>query len=317
MKYKGYFAGKTRQTKKTPLKVVIIVAVILAIFIPAIIAGVLYSLRSNNIDTPRENLMQVSLYGEDSLLHDEKENPKNAISGGLVAIFDSLSNNKTKVDNFPPDVYERKTLKAVISYNSAVSEYVCYFATDGTKSYCTDTSGNKYIIDDSSAKAFLNSTYAELLYSVATPPKLYTTSSDAVIPATADWHYKTVSGKELKAEEIVTQKEEVTYDMAGALGIIFDEAPDSCSVKIYKSGAFAVNICTDSRKQNGGACAYAHTENHRDSSLCNIIDKQRSLVLIGGCKENALSIRRKNYSVKVSAVSADVGISGNKSAISI
>ena len=236
MKYKGYFAGKTRQTKKTSLKVVIIVAVILAIFIPAIIAGVLYSLKSNNIDTPHENLMQVSLYSEDSLLHDEKENPKNAISGGLVAIFNSLSNNKTKVDNIPSDVYERKMLKAVISYNSEVGEYSCYFATDGTKSYCTDSSGNKYIIDDPSAKAFLNSTYAELLYSVATPPKLYTTSSDAVIPATADWHYKTVSGKELKAEEIVTQKEEVTYDMAGALGISFDEAPDSCSVKVYKSG---------------------------------------------------------------------------------
>ena len=90
MKYKGYFSPKTQQQKKTPVKVVIIVAVILAIFIPAIIAGVIYSLKSNNIDTPHENLMQVSLYAEDSLIHDEKENPKNAVSGGLVAIFNAL-----------------------------------------------------------------------------------------------------------------------------------------------------------------------------------------------------------------------------------
>lgn len=236
MKYKGYFSPKTRQQKSTSVKVVIIVAVILAIFIPAIIAGVMFSLKSNNIDTPHENLMQVSLYTEDSLIHDEKENPKNAVSGGLVAIFNALDNNKQPVDKFPDDVYDRKMLKAVISYNSSVSEYRCYFATDGTRSYCTDTSGNKYLIDDSSANTFVNSAYAEILYPVATPPSLYTTSNDAVTPATADWYFSTVSGKEFKAERVVTEKEEISYDMAGTLGISFEKEPDSCLIKVYKSG---------------------------------------------------------------------------------
>ena len=236
MKYKGYFSGKTRSQAKTSVKVIVIAAVIFAVFIPAIVAGVIYSLKSNNIDTSHENLMQVSLYLGDTLIHDEKENPKNAVEGGLVDIFNSLANNKVQANSIPAGAYDNKMIKAVISYNSTVSEYKCYFSTDGTKSYCLDAAGNKYIIDDSSASKFVNSSYAELLYRVATPPALYTTSNDAVVPSSAEWYFCTLAGEELKAAAIPTEKEEITYDMAGALGIRFETEPDSCLIKVYKSG---------------------------------------------------------------------------------
>ncbi len=242
MRYKGYFARKSEQNKKTSVKVAIITVAILAIFLPAIIAGIVYSLKSNTIDTPNETLMQVSLYSGDTLLHEEKENPKNAVQGGLVAIFDLLSKNGTPTDNIPNDVYGRKMLKAVISYDTVVSEYRCYFATDGTRSYFVDAAEKKYVIDESSATLFMDSVYSETLYRCATPPELYTTSKDAVIPASADWNYKTVSGKLLKAENITLEKDELTYDMAGTLGISFEEEPDSCSVKIYKSGIIIHDI---------------------------------------------------------------------------
>lgn len=235
MKNKGYFGGAGRSDKKTSRKIIVIVAIVAAVFIPAIAAWINYSMKSNEEGSTPDNLMRVSLYDSVDLLFEEEEDPDKATADTLVSIFDSILKNKTEVDK-APDLSQRRFLRAVVTTKDATEEYNCVFSEDDDDSYCVDASGKVYLISTVDSHHFMTSVYAETLYTDAIPPNLYTTAGDAVTPVSVNWKYQDVSGTMKNAAKIKTAEAELMYNMAGALGISFDTEPDECSVKIYKSG---------------------------------------------------------------------------------
>ncbi|MBO5415754.1 MAG: M23 family metallopeptidase [Clostridia bacterium] len=235
MKNKGYFGGARRSDKKAPKRIIIIAAIVVAIFVPAIAAWINYSLKSNDTKSTPDNLMNVSLYEDNTLLFEEEEDPEKATADTLVSIFDSILKNRTEAQR-APNLAERTPLRAVVTVADTSDEYLCYFSEDDDDNYCVDSSEKVYLISTVDAQHFMTSQYAETLYAESIPPLLYTSAGDAVTPVSVDWKYQDISGAMRSAQKAKTAEAELMYNMAGALGISFDTEPDECSVKIYKSG---------------------------------------------------------------------------------
>ncbi len=236
MKNKGYFSKRgTDSEKKISKKIAIITVVVLAIFIPSIIALINYSIKSNETPPAVNTSMSVSLYYKDELLYNEKANLP-ATDSSLVSIFSEILNNITQTDKLPENLDTSRPFKAVISKNDVTAEYICYFSSKEASSYLVDKNNKVYKLPAASSESFMASVYAELLYESSTLPKLYTNSGDLIVPTSVDWKYKNIFGVELTATKIKTEPAEIEYNMAGALGLSFEKEPSSCTIDIKKSG---------------------------------------------------------------------------------
>ncbi|MBQ8140884.1 MAG: M23 family metallopeptidase [Clostridia bacterium] len=240
MKNKGYFLGN-KTAKKNKLYLLVIIAVL--VFIPAILAFINYSIESNKSTPLTDKAVKVSLYDGDALLFEETEDPERALPESLVYIFDSVIKNLTEASETPRNLYGEKMLLAVVAKSDTEASYKCFFSENSGSSYCVDGANKIYLISDDDALAFMSSSYSETLYDSSVPPKLYTTSNDVVLPLNAEWKYKNIAGEVCSSAMIDTTDDiETVYDMAGILGLEFENEPDECSVKVYKSGIITLDI---------------------------------------------------------------------------
>lgn len=244
MKNKGYFGSNQKTEKNAPTKTSVFVIILIAIFVPAILAIVFYSLNIGNNKPSDEQLTQVALYDESTLLFEERSSSLSHTTEGLVYIFTSIQEKLSPKDAIPDSSKEIKPLRAVITTPEATSEYTCYFSKDKGMSFCEDKESKVYQIDDDLAFIFMSSKYAQRLYSEATPPKLYSTSNDEIIPSSVSWKYRAVNEKLIEATDVKIEENQLLYDMAGALGLNFEVPPDSCTVDIKKSGTPAYSLKT-------------------------------------------------------------------------
>lgn len=233
MKNKGYFGNIYSAKNKHFSKIAITVSIIALVLIPTIIS-VFVGLWHSNIS--RELYMKVSLYSEDTLLYEEDGDTNDVAFNSLVDIFDSILTNKKETIISGASISNRTPLRAVITQKNTVSEYKCYFSTDGIANYIIDESGKVYEVDSDSAMNFIASPYSYLLYKTAMPPELYTTAGETVSPTSIDWNYKNIYGNTFESPYSTITKDSLKYNMSGILGLSFEIEPDRSSVKIKKDG---------------------------------------------------------------------------------
>ncbi len=239
MKNKGYFIGN----KSKRNKVILFVVISLIIFVPSILAFINYSIKLNEDKPISDKLVKVSLYEGDELLYEESENPLVAESSSLVYIFDSIIGTLSETEKAPDLSSYKKELYAIIIKEGVTYEHKYYFSDKEDNSYCVNNDGKIYRISNQNSIAFMSSKYAEVLYDNSNPPNLLTTSNDIVLPINADWKYKDAYGNILTASKFDTaDNTDITYDMAGVLGLDFEVEPEKCNVKIYKSGIIEQEI---------------------------------------------------------------------------
>ena len=233
MKNKSYF-GIFQKNKKLFKKILISILLVLLIFIPSFLIALNYF---SEKDATTGDEITVSVYSGDELLFSDSETRQNALPTSLVSIFDSILNGLTEISSKQADASSATPLSITHTFKDYTTSYTCYFFTDGSdRNFLIRDNGEYYKISQSDALLFLSSPYAETLYPAAVAPKLYTSADDEVIPETADWFYKNASSKYIQATGTDISEEQLTYDMAGALGITFDTEPDECTIDVYKSG---------------------------------------------------------------------------------
>ncbi len=238
MKNKSYF-GQFPKNKKLFKKILISVIVVLLIFIPSFLILLNYFTVEDTPPTGDE--ISVSVYDGDALLFSESEIKQNALPTSLVSIFDSILNGLTEQNAADTSATSPLVITHTVKENT--KSYICYFFIDGSdRNFLVDEAGKYYKIAQNDAMLFLTSSYAQSLYSTAIPPKLYSSADVLIAPESAEWYYKNASQKYLLASGIETSENKSTYDMAGALGIEFDIAPDECVMEVYKSGIIFAKI---------------------------------------------------------------------------
>lgn len=234
MKNTSYFKNRNKE-KKSAWKVIFIFLLAVLVIVPSILAIAGYYIKSNNL--VGANSIKVSLFYDGTLIGEQSDDPQNENADELVFIFNSLINKIKKTDKLPDSLYDIKTFDVNISTRTNTYSYKCFFSTDAdTDNYCVDSENTVYIIDDETSDAFLASPYAEVLYSNAGSPKMYSSSDEAILPYSHDWNYKNRSGVFQQALPLKRNDTTAEYNMSGSLGLTFDQYPDECSVKIYKSG---------------------------------------------------------------------------------
>ena len=247
MKNKSYF-GKFSNNKKLFKKILISFIAVLIIFIPSFLIALNYLSASDAVTEGDE--ITVSIYSNDILLFSESAIKQNALPNSLVSIFDSILNGLSKEIPAQSDLNAVAPLTITHTLKGDTATYTCYFFTDGSdRNFLIDKDGEYFKIAQTDAAFFLSSTYSQSLYPSSSAPKLYTSSDDEIIPESLEWYYKNASMKYIQSVNTKTSDEKLTYDMAGALDITFDTAPDECIIEVYKSGIiFAKIVGTDLSK---------------------------------------------------------------------
>jgi len=114
--------------------------------------------------------------------------------------------------------------------------YKYYFSENPNEAYYVDANGTAYHIDADDAAVFLSTRYARCLYDTTAFPVM-TVSGEQMIPAAADWAYKTYSGDYVPLTDIqAANPTERVYAMKGAFALSFDNDPDYLNVTISDGG---------------------------------------------------------------------------------
>ena len=209
-------------------------AIVILLVLPTLLAIVSFFLLYNNLYFSPSNIYDITLYGPDGeLLGSERNFLRNAEKDGLVSLFSPITDSLKDTTRIPDDFDRTNHFRAEIQYMNMKNEYDFYFSFDDLTGYCT--SGiNSYKLAKSDTEKFLSSKYAESLYSVATPPVMYSISGDVIVPETVSWNYRTVGGYYNTVINCETTDKIITYDMSGSLGISFDKSPAKCTVRVFK-----------------------------------------------------------------------------------
>ncbi len=225
-------------------KLLLITVVSVCVLLPSILAlsNVVYTAIKSS--APKET-PAVTVYDTDgnelfSEVHD-KELPS---EDSLVRIFLSIREHLEECAPVNADTVTEKPLVVKITEGKSVDTLTCYFSFAHGSSYCVDANGQYYKIPSAYSDFFLSSSFAELLYSDATPPALHADDSKPVTPRSADWKYKAVDNSFKSATLIKTTNELLTYDVSGGISLSFDKAPDICTVTLHngKTLVFKGNI---------------------------------------------------------------------------
>ena len=227
--------SELRPKKRSSVKTLILIALIL---LPTLFAIVAFILISDGFTFGSErSLYQVKLYdtekqliGEDSAYVDE------AKEGSIVALFAPITTGFAGTTDLPEDLDMTKHFRAIITYEGYTDEYIFYLSTTDDVGYCTVNGRKHYRLSTESVHSILSSKYAEIFYKTATPPTLYSSSGDIIIPESVSWRYKVASGEYFKSSSYELSNEIIEYVMTGSLSLFFSSEPDICTITVSQNG---------------------------------------------------------------------------------
>ena len=181
----------------------------------------------------QDSAFSVALYTDkNELIVYEDGNTDTQTKASVSDIFIGLTENPKPTDKIPSS--DEKYIKAVITVNGASTELNCYFSTEGTKGYYTDSKGQTFIIPEELNRRFLATEHSELFYDSAVCYSLLTIDGDTILPNSTEWYYKNTSDSFSRATRNKLADGQKIYEITGALDILFPIAPDSCIVQVYQ-----------------------------------------------------------------------------------
>lgn len=149
-----------------------------------------------------------------------------------IAGFVKINNNAAKKTSLPEAISDKDYFEFKYYSYDRVKVYKYYFSENNGEAYYVDDRGTAYLIDADDASSFLTTEYARCLYNTATFPTM-TVSSEALVPVSGEWVYKTFGGDYVALDGIEqSPKTDHIYQMKGAFALSFDNEPDFLNVTI-------------------------------------------------------------------------------------
>lgn len=214
---------------------------IVALFIPTVIAIVSYNTTDSKSAVPAEaaglaELITVrDLDGREYVFKNDSEDGKQ-----VIALFREMFEKAT--DSTLPDLLRNeKSYKVVLSVNEKLQPaYNFYFSAEGADSYFETTHGDSVQrIPQDLVQKFLATGLAQSIYASSHAPVMTLSGDVSVLPTAAPsaksaWNYLNITGE--YAEAVFDKAESVgTYEIEDRPAITFENEPDSLTVRVTAS----------------------------------------------------------------------------------
>lgn len=226
-----------RKMKKTITYIIIIALMLL----PAIV-GIMSYFDAQNAPASAKNALSIRIddINGNSYVIDRENKPEDLAK--TVDFCLKLNSNATKIVALPDSVTGQKCYKVTVSTAIKEEVYQYYMSTSPELCYMVDPKGTAYHLTEADAVQFLDSKFAESLYSGAARPTITVSNEFSPAPASAVWKYKTHSEKFVTADTSgILADEEQYFDINGSLSVAFDVVPDHCQVKIIDSAGIVLH----------------------------------------------------------------------------
>ncbi|MBE6679239.1 MAG: M23 family metallopeptidase [Ruminococcaceae bacterium] len=205
----------------------IIALLIIVLFIPAYIAiaNFIY-IKSTpvTLDSATEIQIKDNISG---LVYIEKPN------SDIGKLINEIINGNKSIKSDLPTALAGENNFIISSVDGArKTDTLCYILKDSLSGYFVNSQGAAYKMDQSHVAAFLETKYAQSLYSDAYVPAL-TNGDNEILPSDYTWTYTTASGNSV-IDASVTKKADgtVTYTSMSGASLSFARQPDTFTVKV-------------------------------------------------------------------------------------
>ena len=201
----------------------------IALFIPSLVAIISYN-NTNKAPVSDKNVRAISvsdLAGTEFSF----EKGKSEADNDVIELFLNMNGSAEKVSSLPDPLVGTPFFKVTMSSAQKKADYQYYFSTDAAEAYYLDESGEAYRIEREYAQQFIESSCAVSLYRAADVPTLLVSGQPSLIPVSAQWKYKNISGNFVDNTPPVSQDAQ-TLSLEGGLDLVFSLAPDNFNVKV-------------------------------------------------------------------------------------
>ena len=201
----------------------------IALFIPSLVAIISYN-NTNKAPVSDKNVRAISvsdLAGTEFSF----EKGKSEADNDVIELFLNMNGSAEKVSSLPDPLVGTPFFKVTMSSAQKKADYQYYFSTDAAEAYYLDESGEAYRIEREYAQQFIESSCAVSLYRAADVPTLLVSGQPSLIPVSAQWKYKNISGNFVDNTPAVSQDAQ-TLSLEGGLDLVFSLAPDNFNVKV-------------------------------------------------------------------------------------
>lgn len=206
----------------------IIALLIIALFIPAYIGIANYIYIESTpvtLDTATEIQIKDNISGT---VYVEKPDSE------IAKLFSEIANGtkSVKIDELPTALSGENNFIVSSVDGARKTDSLYYILKDSGTGYFVDSKGTAYKIDAAQVAAFLETKYAQSLYSDAYVPSL-TNGENVILPTDYTWAYTTASGANT-IDASVTKKAEdvVTYTSNNGASLAFARQPDVFTVTV-------------------------------------------------------------------------------------
>lgn len=205
-------------------KIPVIIAVVLALFLPTYAAVISYFAILRQPDLMSSGNIKISIIQPDG--SDLKIGSSD--SSEMVNLFRSMKRDAVSVGN--ADISDCSAYNVTLSDGKTIDTLCCFFSPSG-KGYIRDGTAGLLEIPQRYTDSFLSGGYAYMLYGSSSMPVM-TFSGFSVTPKSAEWSYSGYKGKRTFCNVTVTDKI-LNYGNASTPSISFSTAPLNCTVTVY------------------------------------------------------------------------------------
>ncbi len=217
----------------------LIVVLVIALFIPTVVAIVNYNKAKNGpVDSKSIVTMTMSDLDGNKTVFDKD----NKDTDEIIDIFLNMSDTSTPAGALPDPLRTKPFYLIVMSNGSIDYTYQYYFDISGTDTYYMDGEGKAYKVEPDAAAKFLATQYAVSVYSDASVP-VFSLSADVtdVRPSSASWAFKDATGNIVDVDcssQVISDT--VVYPAEGGFDTNFSVDPDYLHVEVTNASDGAV-----------------------------------------------------------------------------
>ena len=149
----------------------------------------------------------------------------------IAKLLDRINKNAIKLSTPPESLASADYFMVTYSEGKRATSYRYFFSLNPASVYYTDTDGISYLVAEEDAAEFLETKYAQCLYTEAYLPTL-TNGENILIPASYEWAYQTVGGTNIAGTMVDTTENQVAYTGKNGLEFNFTRAPYTFDVTV-------------------------------------------------------------------------------------
>lgn len=159
----------------------------------------------------------------------------------LIKYFKDLESKSIPITSLPESLDGKKYFTVTLASSLKSEVYQCYFSPDPSMNYIKTPAGSTYKLNAADAEQFITSRYAESIYGSSTVPTLTIANTSDVTPDSATWKYKNYTGTYVDSDtSSITNSEIEAYSIEGSLDLVYDIAPDYCTVTVKNAAGDVV-----------------------------------------------------------------------------